>query len=443
MKHWFSDLVAFQRDPLNFFLERGSNATEALVPLSMGPYPVMLVADPTLIKPIMKAEEAEIDKGRLIYKLREIIGRSSMTLSGESHKARRAALHQQLARGLATSYVPQISALVRQQAAALAREELFDAHHATSRLTLRVICTILFGPNVLTRADENMLVEAIQLVEDDLAADIFKVLPDLPWVRRRKKARMQRGRDMMTFVVNRARAKASDASILRALEDLHLAPDEFGDEVLLLLLAGHHTTGTAAAWLLYHLACDPVLAARLADEAERVSDGAGEVIPGRLATAPVSLGFVREVLRLYPSAWWLSREIQRPLELAGRKLKRGTSLLISPWHLHRDPRFWEDPLVFNIERKFSGAAYLPFGAGPRTCVGMGVGMLELQLLALEFAAAYSLRPLGPPPSGPKPSITLLPPSLPLRVEPRVREACTSTAARPVNDCSVGARRLGR
>lgn len=191
--------------------------------------------------------------------------------------------------------ITHISALVRQQAAALELKEKFDAHPATSLLTLRVICTILFGPNVLTRADENMLVEAIQLVEDDLAADIFKVLPDLPRVRRRKKARMQRGRDMMTCVVNRAWVKTSDARILRALEDLRLAPDEFGDEVLLLLLAGHHTTGTAAAWILYHLACDPVLAAHLADEAERVSDGAGEGVPGRLVKAPVSLGFVREV----------------------------------------------------------------------------------------------------------------------------------------------------
>lgn len=418
MKHWFSDLIAFRRDPLGFFDIRGRGAKEPLVPLSMGPYAVMLVADPELIKPIMKAPEAEIDKGKLIYKLREIIGKSSMTLSGEAHRARRAALHQQLARGLATSYVPQIAALTRAQAAALAHETEFDAHHATSRLTLRVICNILFGPDVLSAGDENALCEAIRLVEDDLAADIFKVLPDWPWVARRKKARMRAGRDMMMFVVDRARKGAASASVLKALEALNLTSEEMGDEVLLLLLAGHHTTGTAAAWLLWHLALDPDLAESLAEEAQSISDGAGELRPEKLPSAPVSLAFAREVLRLYPSAWWLSREVKVPLELGGRKLKPGTSLLISPWHMHRDPRFWEDPDAFRLDRKFGGAAYLPFGAGPRACVGMGVGMLELQILALEFASAYTLEACDRTVGKPHPSITLVPPNIRIRIRER-------------------------
>ncbi|MFG1417149.1 cytochrome P450 [Xanthobacter sp. V0B-10] len=418
MKHWFSDLIAFQRDPLGFFLDRGCKAQDPLVPLSMGPYAVMLVADPTLIKPIMKAPEAEIDKGQLIYKLREIIGKSSMTLSGEAHRERRAALHAQLARGLASTYVPQISALTRHQAAVLAREEEFDAHHVTSRLTLRVICNILFGPDVLSAAEESILVESIKLVEDDLAADIFKVLPDLPWVGRRKKARMRHGRAMMMHVVQRAKERAGDASVLRALEDLNLTEEEMGDEVLLLLLAGHHTTGTAGAWLLHHLARDPKAAEAIAEEAISVSDSAGELVPDRLPHAARSLAFVREVLRLYPSAWWLSREVRQPLELGGRKLKAGTSLLISPWHMHRDPRNWDAPSEFRLDRSFGGPAYLPFGSGPRACVGMGVGLLELQILALEFAAAYELKALDGEVGGPKPSITLVPPPLRLSLKPR-------------------------
>lgn len=440
MKHWFSDLVAFQRDPLNFFLDRGKAATEPLVPLAMGPYAVMLVADPELVKPIMKAEEPVIDKGKLIYKLREIIGRSSMTLSGPDHKARRAALHQQLARGLATSYVPQISAIIREQAAALVVEGRFEAHHVTSRLTLRVICNILFGPNVLSAEDETLLIESIKLVEDDLAADIFKVLPDLPWVRARKKARMRHGRAQMMHVVERAKDRAGQASILRALDALKLTPAELGDEVLLLLLAGHHTTGTAAAWLLYHIAADPALAARLAAEARAVSDDTGEAVPGRLPGASTSLAVVREVLRLYPSAWWLSREVKQRMELGGRTLKPGTSLLISPWHMHRDPKYWANPDKFDLERKFAGPAYLPFGAGPRACVGMGVGMLELQLLALEFAAAYELRPLAGPPPGPKPSITLIPP--PMLLGLRLREVAPPAQA-PIEDVAREPQRIGQ
>lgn len=71
MKHWFSDLGAFRRDPLDFFLSRGVESDEPLKRLWLGPLPVYQVVDPDLIKPIMKAEESIIDKGHLIYKLRD------------------------------------------------------------------------------------------------------------------------------------------------------------------------------------------------------------------------------------------------------------------------------------------------------------------------------------------------------------------------------------
>ncbi|MFG1465700.1 cytochrome P450 [Xanthobacter sp. DSM 24535] len=420
MRHWFSDLVAFRRDPLTFFLDRGSRAQSPLERLAMGPGDVFLVCDPQVVRQILKAPTADIDKGRLIQKLSAVIGRSSMTLSGEAHAARRRVLHQQMARGLAAGYVPQISALIRRQAASLAQESAFDAHHTTARLTLRVICMILFGAGALTQADENLLIEAIQEVEDDLAADMFRVLPHLPWVARAKAVRMRATRDKMGLVVTRARMRAEESSLLVALAALDLSDEEIADEVLLLLLAGHHTTGSAAAWLLYHLAQDPELCEEIAGEAKAVSDGAGEPIAARLPTATKSLALVREVLRLYPSSWWMSREVQRPLELGGQKLKRGASLLISPWHLHRDPRFWERPERFEPSRPHNGPAYIPFGSGPRACVAMGLGLLELQLVALEFASAYQITPSSEPADRPRPSITLIPPALPLRIASRIQ-----------------------
>ena len=349
MKHWFSDLPAFMRDPLDFFIERGTNAREPLVKLRMGFSPVYLVTDATLIKPIMKASEQTIDKGRLIYKLREIIGQSSMVLSGERHRVRRAAIHQQLARGLATTYVPQLSAVIRRHAAGLANEETFDAHHAMAPLAIRVICAILFGPDVLTPGDENALVESVRLVEDDLAAEMFKVVPDLPWVRRRKKAKLAEGRAIMSVVVRRAHENATQSSLLQALDKLDLTEEELHDEILLLLLAGHHTSGSAAAWLLYHLAADRDLCAAAAKEARAVSDHAGEIRPDKLKEAALSLSIAREVLRLYPSAYWLSRETMQRTELGGVELKAGTSLIMSPWQLHRDPRYWERPRALRRE----------------------------------------------------------------------------------------------
>lgn len=418
MKRWLADKIAFQRDPLVFLLARGCAAREALVPLSLGPGPVMLVADPALIEPIMSAPESEIGRAKPARRIGALAARSASAPSGEALFERRAAVRRQFATGLASAYVPQIAALARQQAAILARAEAFDAHEVTSRLTLRVICQILFGPSVLGTADESILVDAVRLVENDLAADQFRTLPPLPWVGRRRKAEARHGRAVVMHVVERAKARAADASVLRALEPMALPPEDLADEVLLLLLAGHHTTAAAAAWLLYHLARDPATARRIALEAATASDRAGELVAERLPQASVSLAFVREVLRLYPSTWWLWREVRQPIALAGCELKRGTSLLISPWHMHRDPRFWQAPERFRLDRAFQGPAYLPFGSGPHVCLGMGVGLLELQILALEFSAAYELRALDARVGGPKPSLVLIPPPLRLSLRPR-------------------------
>jgi hypothetical protein len=95
----FSDVRAFRRDPLNFLLARGNSAALGLERLHLGPSPVFLVTDPDLIRPILKAPETEIGKGRLIKKLTPVFGRSSLMLHGDEHKRRRAVLHKHMAKG--------------------------------------------------------------------------------------------------------------------------------------------------------------------------------------------------------------------------------------------------------------------------------------------------------------------------------------------------------
>ncbi|WP_018387592.1 cytochrome P450 [Ancylobacter sp. FA202] len=420
MEHWFSDLPAFRHDPLGFLMQRGSTATGPFVPLRLAPFPVYLVTDPDLVKPIMKMSEAEIDKGRLIHKLRAIVGKSSLTTSGPGQQERRAALHAQMARGIASSYVPQISALVRGTFAHLLCEEQFDAHRVSAALALRVIANALFGEGVLSKGDETALLHAVKLVEDDLAEGMFRLGPPAPWTWLRNRQRLHAARTIMSAVVQRTRKKAAASSLLASLNGLGLSDRDLEDEVLMILLAGHHTTGSAAAWLLYHIAADPNLAQSLAQEAKRCMDRGGELRASELPTASISLGVVREVLRLYPSAWWFSREVKaRRVEIAGHTFRRGTSLLISPWHMHRDVRFWPEPERFDGARPSTSRAYLPFGAGPRACVGLGMAMLELQVIALELAATFNteLR-MSMPPGLPRPSITLVPPSIPLALKPR-------------------------
>lgn len=421
MRHWFSDLNAFRRDPLAVLLEKGNSTGGPLVPLALGPAPMFLVNDPDVIRSLLKADEGDIDKGRLIHKLRSVVGMSSLTMSGEEYLRRREVLHKYMAKGSVERLATPMAAEIRMVCARLAKARNFNPHAALAPLALKMVCIAMFGRQVLSTADEQAIVKAVRLVEDDLADELFRVFPLTPWASHARRKRREFARKTLDLVVKRVRAHAHDASILRALESIGLSDRELSGEVLTMLLTGHHTTGSIAAWLVYHLATEPGLADTLANEAASVSDWSGEVRPERLKNAPVSLALVREVLRLYPSAWWFSRETKRSLEFAGRKLKRGTSLIVAPWQLHRDPRHWDDPDAFRLDRSYGNKAYLPFGLGPRTCVGMGLAMLELQLIALEFASAFSFEQVRPYPA-PKPvaSVTLIPPEMQISIH--IREA---------------------
>lgn len=419
MPLWFADLLPFQRDPLAFLLERGHNATEPLVRLALGPRRIWLVTDANIVKPILKASEDHIDKGYFIHKLRLIFGHSSLTMSGDEHRRRREALHATFARGTAQQFIPQMSAIIREMASTLVKDGVFVAHEVTAPLTLRLICMAMFGKDVLSPGDENAIVHAVKLVEDDLANELFRVLPRTPWGARTWQERRAEARSILEFVVRRVRDRASSDSAVGALTALGLSDEDIRDEIITMLLAGHHTTGSAAAWVLYYLAIVEGLADEIAKEAAAITEDNGELQSEALPRAERSQALVREVLRLFPSAHWFSRDAKIDQTIGGVKVKRGDSIIISPWQLHRDPRWWPEPNEFYLDRSYGGRAYLPFGVGPRACLGMGLAMLELQLLALEFAAAFSISICGEVPKPkPLPSVTLIPPAM--RIELQVR-----------------------
>lgn len=381
----------------------------------MGPSPVYLVTDPALIAPIVKANEAQIDKGRIVHKLRKMLGMSSITMSGAEHRERRAIIHKHLSRGMANAFVPEISSTVRSTAILLSQENSFDAHSITAPLALRIISSICFGRDTLSPGDEAILIEAVNHVEDDLANSFFKLIPDMPWHARARAKRFQHARDMMLAVVKRSKQRCNSSSLMNALESLNMSEEDLRDEILMIFLAGHHTTGNAAVWLLYYLAKEPQIAQQLSDEALSIMKN-GELDPEKLVRADKSLRFVKEVLRLYPSFYWFSREAKQQIEIGGRSFKKGTTFIISQWHLQRDPRYWDHPDDFDINRSYAASAYLPFGAGPRVCVGMGVGIMELQIMALEFASAFTIELLSEEPlQSTKGSVTIVPPPINLRL----------------------------
>jgi cytochrome P450 len=171
------------------------------------------------------------------------------------------------------------------------------------------------------------------------------------------------------------------------------------DEVLTLFLAGHETTAVAATWAFYLLSRHPEVERRYREEVAALGDR-----PPRfedLPRLPYTLRIFKEALRLYPSAALLDRVALSDVEIGGYLLPKGTILFFSPFAIHRRPDLWPNPERFDPDRFLPEAeaarprlAYLPFGAGPRVCIGSHFALIEGQLILAHIARRASLTPVS-------------------------------------------------
>jgi cytochrome P450 len=162
----------------------------------------------------------------------------------------------------------------------------------------------------------------------------------------------------------------------------------------LMLRAGYGAPGAALTWAARQLATHPEHARALRDEAESLGDPT-------VAERPLAEAFVKEVLRMYPPSWLGGREVAAPAELGGWRFEAGEQVMFSPYVVHRDPRWWDRPEEFLPERwegpdsPYARHAYIPFGAGPRICIGNQLAMMELTLNVSRLAHRYDIELANP------------------------------------------------
>ena len=176
-----------------------------------------------------------------------------------------------------------------------------------------------------------------------------------------------------------------------------MTDEQLADEARTFLLAGHETTAISLSWSFYLLATHPEIQAALGRELD-------QVLGGRLPTAedmpnlPLTERVVLEAMRLYPPAFTIGREPVEDFQLGPYLVKRGTTIFMSQWVMHRDGRYFENPDKFDPDRwlpeRSAGRpkmAYVPFGGGARVCIGNTFAMLESILVLATVASQWSMR----------------------------------------------------
>jgi len=248
--------------------------------------------------------------------------------------------------------------------------------------------------------------------------------PSIPTRRDLGRRRFQRR--WMAFVSEimqaRVAAPASDTprdlfDLLRAARDPEtgqgFSHGQLRDQIATMILAGHETTAVTLFWALVLLSGAPDEQQRLADEARGVEitpDNAMAVMPRLIRTRAV----ISEAMRLYPPAFAIAREAIGPDRAGGIDIPARSVLLIAPWVLHRHRRLWRDPDAFDPSRFLPGAppvprfAYLPFGAGPRVCVGAQFALTEATLVLAMLIRAFEVTLDDPVPVVPVAIVTTQP-----------------------------------
>jgi cytochrome P450 len=171
--------------------------------------------------------------------------------------------------------------------------------------------------------------------------------------------------------------------------------DRLGDQVATIMVAGHETTASAMFWGLYLLASHPVEQNLLADEAGGFSLASADAADSAMQLTRTR-ATVDEILRLYPPAFVITRQAIGNDFVAGVPVPAGSLMLIAPWTLHRHRRYWINPDRFDPARFLPGAplpqrfAYLPFGIGPRTCIGQAFALTELVLVLAMLRRHFNI-----------------------------------------------------
>jgi cytochrome P450 len=312
-------------------------------------------------------------------------------------------------------------------------------------LTLNIVLKTLFNTEI--GAEAAQLGEALTTVLEATNAGVrslFQMLPEwVPLPRNIKNKRGVRQMDaiIMRIVHERHKSDVDNGDLLSMLllaqdeDGNHMTDKQLRDEAVTIVLAGHETTANALTWSWWLLSQHPEVEAKLHEEVDRVLGNRTPRLEDLRQLEYTDMVF-KEAMRLYPPLPSIGRQSIVPVELAGYSLPTGSIVLISPHALHRDARWWNQPEAF-IPERFSKEnetsipryAYLPFGGGPRVCIGNSFAQMESVLLVATIAQRFQMRPSPADQVAiPEPTLTLRPRhNLTMRLEKRI---VTTPASQP-------------
>jgi cytochrome P450 len=385
-----------------------------VVRYQLGPLTAHLVLHPDDVKHVLQENHANYEKGRGTKRLKLLLGDGLLTSEGELWRRQRRlaqpAFHPKRVAELVSTMVRSTETMLAEWGPRAARGESVDLAAEMMRLTLDVVARTLFGADL--KGDATRVYAAVTTALDFtnkrlmLPITVPMRLP-LPGNERFKRAKKTLDDLVFSIVESRRRAKDHGHDLLAMLMDARdddtgqaMSDQQLRDEVMTVVLAGHETTAAALAWTFMLLSREPVVWRKLRSEVEEVL-GDRQLTAEDLPKLKYTRMVIEEGMRLYPPAWMFGRSALGEDTVGGIRIEPGSMVILSPFFTHRHPQFWSNPEGFDPERfapeevaKRPKHAYLPFGSGPRVCIGNAFAIAEAQAILATVTQRYRVEVLA-------------------------------------------------
>jgi cytochrome P450 len=366
--------------------------------LSFGPKsllpPIVMATTPTGARDILGRPDELVERNRVHQEMRQLLGPNLFVITHDAWLPRRRTLQPVFTKHRVLGFGGQMSGAANTIANSWANAGEIDLDTECRRLTLRALGRSVLGLDLDERADA--LAEPLRIVLTYIADRGLAPVRAPKWLptpqRRRARAAAATIRQIANDVLQACRADPTrDAPLVHALiaatdpaTGRALTDDEICDDLVVFISAGHDTTATTLAYALWALGCHREMQDRVAAEAAAVGDR--ELTPEDVPHLGYTVSVLHEAMRLCPPAPVIGRLAMQDIVVDGYRVEAGTMVVVGTYAIHRDPALWDDPLVFDPDRfspqNSKGRArwqFIPFGAGPRSCIGDHFAMLEATL----------------------------------------------------------------
>lgn len=415
-------LKNLQQNPLEFLVELAQTyGGIAQIPLPL--MNIFSLAEPQAVKHVLQDNARNYSKKTLQFtNLALVTGQGLLTSDGEFWLRQRRMMQPAFHRGRIASFGSAMTqAALRLVERWQSRQgQALDIDHEMMEMTLEIVGQTLFSADLsdaasqLVRATLTTLDFVIYKAQNPFAAPLF-----LPTWRNREFKRALATLDAAAYKLIEERRKSQPKDDLlsmllearsedgQAMNDLQLR-----DELITLIIAGHETVASALTWSWHLIAQHPQAQQKLHTELAQVLAGRTPGVED-LPRLPYTRALFDEALRLYPPAWLITRRAIEDDQIGGYPVPKGSLIITSPYIVHRQPQAWPQPEAFRPERFLEEArvpryAYIPFGGGPRLCIGNNFALLEGPLILATIAQHYRLVPASAKPVEAAPLVTIRP-----------------------------------